>query len=453
VTSSTDTPIRSHDDLLAVFFEAASEKRAPRIGPEMEKHGVYAGSYAPLPYEGDKGVLRILQELARRYGWTPEGETAGGPIIALRRGDDSITLEPGGQLELSGAAVSTVHDVARELAQHMGELAPISRELGIVWLGLGFHPFARREDLSWVPKMRYGIMRDYLPTRGSLAHDMMLRTCTVQANYDFGSEEDAIRKMVVGLRLAPLTAALFANSPFVEGKRTGGLSYRARVWLDVDNDRSGLVPALWKPGARFVDYVEWALDVPMFMIKRDGKKYVNVGQTFRSFWKDGFEGLYPTQTDWQTHLNTLFPEVRLKRTVEVRGADAQGAAMAPALPALFAGIYYDAKALAEAEALTADFGHDEVQATRASVAELGLRSTFRGKPLRDLAEKVLTIASGGLARRAMKDAAGNDERVHLDPLVKLVERGMTPADVLVAGWDEKKDFRQQVLERATLAMP
>ncbi|MGH7328957.1 MAG: glutamate--cysteine ligase, partial [Polyangiaceae bacterium] len=337
--STNDAPIQSQEDLFKLFRAAETHAASFRIGAEMEKPGIFASTYAAIPYDGEKSVVAVLDDLASK-GWKPEREKEGGPLIALLKDGASITLEPGGQLELSGAAFADVHAVCWEIGTHLKEIGPISRQIGAHWLGIGFHPFARREDLPWVPKTRYKYMREYLPTRGAHALDMMLRTSTVQANYDYTSEEDAMQKMRVALKLAPLTAAMFANSPWKEGKAYGGLSYRARVWLDVDPDRSGLVPALWKKGAGYADYIEWALDVPMFLFKRNGQVFANTGQTFRSFWKDGFEGHKPNQTDWQTHLNTLFPEVRLKKTIEVRSADAQNASIACALPALWAGLFY-----------------------------------------------------------------------------------------------------------------
>src|SRR5579884_692237 len=344
-------PIRRRDDLLAPFVEAFKPRAAWRIGPEMEKFGVFEPARAPLPYAGDRSILRVLEELEAKHGWSAEREHEGGPIVALARGGASITLEPGGQLELSGTQSETVHQVDTELRRHMREIGPISRAMGVRWLGVGFHPFARREDFDWVPKQRYGVMREYLPTRGGHALDMMLRTCTVQANFDYADEADAMRKMRVALALAPATTAIFANSPWKEGRPHGGLSYRGRVWLDVDPDRTGLLPSLWRRGARIDDYVEWALDVPMFLFKRDGHAVANTGQTFRSFWKSGFGGHAATQDDWRLHLNTLFPDVRLKKTIEVRAADVQSMGLACALPALWTGVLYDGRALAEAEAL------------------------------------------------------------------------------------------------------
>lgn len=424
---ANDTPLRAHDDLLAVFHEAEKPVEAHRVGAEMEKFGVVEGA-RPIGYEGERGVLALLEHLAERHGWAPEREVDGGPIIALARGSAHVTLEPGSQLELSGAPFSDVHQVAAELDQHLEELACPSKSRGIRWLGLGFQPVAKRLDYEFVPKQRYGIMREYLPTRGGHALDMMLRTATVQANYDYASEADAMKKLRVALKLAPLTTALFANSPFVEGKPFGGKTFRGRVWTDVDPDRSGLLPAMWSERATYATYVEWALDAPMFLFKRAGVPVLNTGQTFRAFFEDGFDGHRPTQGDWVTHLGTLFPEVRLKRTLEVRGADSQGRALASALPALFLGLLYDARALDDADALTASFTPAEIEALRVPVAERGLEAEFRGAPLARLAERVLDLASAGLARRAVLRADGADERAYLAPLVRLVERARSPAD-------------------------
>ncbi|MDB4945310.1 MAG: Glutamate--cysteine ligase [Labilithrix sp.] len=453
MTASTNDPndklITSYDDLLALFHEAEKPVERFRVGAEMEKFGVYEDG-SPLPYEGDKGVLALMKELAATKGWTPEDDGEGTPLLALLKDGASITLEPGSQFELSGAPLLTCHEICAEFRGHMTELEDFSQREGVRWLGVGFHPFAKREDFVMVPKPRYPVMREYLPTKGSLALDMMLRTATVQANYDFHSEADAIIKMRVALKLAPLTTALFANSPFVEGQPFGGKSMRAKVWLDVDNDRSGLVQTMWKKSAKFVDYVEWALDIPMFMFKRGTQKFNNTGQTFRSFWKSGYQGHKPTLGDWKTHLNTVFPEVRLKNTIEVRGADSQGAKLACTLPALWTGIFYDDKALAATEALTADWTFDEVNATRKEVWQKALGARFRGATLQPVAEKLLAIAAGGLERRQHLSPSGKTERAHLTRLEELVSHGQCPADVLLEGIEHVRDMRQEIMRRTDL---
>jgi glutamate--cysteine ligase len=449
--SANDRPISSYDELLSLFHSAIKPASEFRVGAEMEKFGVFEDG-SPVPYEGESGVRAILEDLATK-GWTPDApEVPGGPLIALLREGASVTLEPGSQLELSGAPLLHAHAICTELRAHLDEIAPFSAAKKIRWLGLGFHPFATRDVFTMVPKQRYSIMREYLPTRGSLALDMMLRTATVQANFDYLSEVDAMTKMRVALKLAPLTTAILANSPFYEGKTWGGKSYRAKVWLDTDPDRSGLVPTLWKRNASFVDYVEWALDVPMFMFKRNGQKVVNTGQTFRSFWKSGCSGHHATAADWQAHLNTLFPEVRLKKTIEVRGADAQGAGLACALPALWTGILYDDKALAAADAMTADWTHDEVSASRKEVPQKALHARFRAGTLVPLAEKLIEIAEDGLERRAQLSCSGRDERAHLSRLKELVTKGYSPADALLEGIEQVNDLRAEIIRRTDLGV-
>jgi len=447
-TTESQQPIRRRDDLLLPFSEACKPRDQWRIGPEIEKFGVFEETGLPIPYSGPRSVLRVLEHLASAHGWAAEREVKDGPIIALVRAGASVTLEPGGQLELSGAQSESVHEVDAELRGHLTEIGAVSRSLRIRWLGIGFHPFARREDFDWVPKQRYRVMREYLPTRGGHALDMMLRTCTVQVNLDYASEADAMRKMRVALALAPTTTAMFANSPWKEGQPHGGVTYRGRVWLDVDPDRTGLLPMLWKSGSGFDDLVEWALDVPMFLIKRRGNAIANTGQTFRSFMADGFEGQRATIEDWRLHLNTLFPEVRLKRTIEIRGADVQSTDMASALPALWTGVLYDEQALGEAEALVEGWTHDEVAASRDAIWREGLRASFRGRKVVEVAERLVTIADGGLARRGLVDrASGKDERVHLDTLRKLVGNAQCPADVILDGLDREKDPRRALMDR------
>ncbi|HMI84435.1 MAG TPA: glutamate-cysteine ligase family protein [Polyangiaceae bacterium] len=440
----------SRDDLFRPFHEAIKPPDRWRIGAEAEKFGVITETGAALPYDGERGITGIFAALQQR-GWTAVSEVEGGPILALTRDGASVTLEPGGQLELSGAPLADVHAIAAETNAHLAELHSITDPLGISWLGVGFHPFARQEDLSWVPKLRYAIMREYLPTRGNRAVDMMRRTATVQANFDYGSEEDAMLKMRVALRLSVIVTAMFANSPFYEGRLTGERSERAKVWLAVDPDRQGLLPALWKADSSFADYVEWALDVPMFLIKRNGKVIPNTGQTFRTFWKNGYQGETADIHDWELHINTLFPEVRLKHTIEVRGNDSQSVPLAAAIPAIFTGILYDAAALEAAEKLTASFTFDEMQSLRPEVAKLGLAAKLRGKPVADTAQAMLGIAKQGLARRARRAPDGQDETVYLAPLESLAARAQCPADRLLADFPaDPSKFKAEVIRRTKL---
>lgn len=439
----------SYDDLFRPFYEAMKPPSSWRIGAEAEKFGVHATTLRPIPYEGhERSVRTILERLVERHGFSRYTETEHGPLIALERGRESITLEPGGQLELSGAPLVDVHEIEAEVIQHLREIRDVSADLEIAWLGVGFHPFAAQADLSWVPKLRYEVMKTYLPTRGALALDMMRRTCTVQANFDYASEEDAMRKLRVSLKLSPLVTAMFANSPFYEGKMTGERSHRARIWLAVDPDRQGLLPTVWSEKATIRDYVEWALDAPMFLVKRGDTVIKNTGQPFRDFFEHGASGERANMTDWKTHLNTLFPEVRLKNTLEVRGADSLPQHLASALPALWTGILYDDKALAEANELVADWQFDEVESIRPAIADKALKATFRDEPLADWAQKVLDIAKGGLSRRERLSASGEDETKYLVELAKLTEHGLSPADALVEGLsNDDPDLGRKILER------
>jgi glutamate--cysteine ligase len=434
VDSSDDQRLlRTSDDLLELFAKAEKPADQFRIGTEAEKFAVDSQTGAPLEYDGPRGITRIFADFVKR-GWREERETPDGPVLSLVRDQHSITLEPGSQFELSGAAVKTIHETRIELDEHLAELAPISKEMNLTWLGVGFHPLAKQSDLGWVPKQRYAIMREYLPTRGSGGLDMMRRTATVQANFDFSSEEDALRKLVVSAKLAPLVNALGANSPFEEGKLAGYKSRRGLVWLNMDPDRSGLIPALLrnpKPGYR--DYAEWALDAGMFLFKRSGRAVHNTGQKFRDFMQNGFEGERATFGDWKLHLNTLFPEARLKTTLEVRGSDSLPLRLGAAVPALFTGILYDDQALSEAEAFVRELDLDQLIAARPSLVQFGLATRIGDRPMQALAERVLEIAEGGLSRRAFLNDHGKDERIHLELLTSLVQNGKTPADAIIEG--------------------
>jgi len=428
--------LRTSDDLLELFHNAEKPRSAYRIGTEAEKFAVDSQTGAPLEYDGPRGVTRIFADFVKR-GWREVRETEDGPVISLLRDQHSITLEPGSQFELSGAAVTSIHETRAELDEHFAELGPISKEMNLTWLGVGFHPLAKQSDLGWVPKLRYAIMREYLPPRGNGGLDMMRRTATVQGNYDFSNEADALKKLVVCLKLAPLVNALGANSPFYEGKLAGYKSRRGLTWLNMDPERSGLIPTLLqspKPGYR--DYVEWALDAGMFLFKRHGQVVHNTGQKFRDFMQNGFEGERATFGDWKMHLNTLFPEARLKSTLEVRSSDSLPSRLGCAVPALFTGILYDERALDEADAFAREIELDTLQRARPSLVKDGLSAKIGDRPLQQLAERVLEIANGGLSRRNLLNAQGKDERVHLELLTSLVQSGKTPADAITEGLDE-----------------
>lgn len=451
-TEASGELLESDDQLLAPFHAAQRPRAEWRIGSEAEKFGVDATTGKPLSYDGPHGVLRVLDALAEGHGWKRESEQPGGPVISLKREQGSITLEPGSQLELSGAPCMDVHEICAEMRGHLTELREISSEMNLAWLGVGFHPLARQDDLTWVPKARYAIMREYLPTRGSRAVDMMRRTATVQANFDFSDEEDAMRKLRVSLVLAPLLNAMTANSPFYEGKLSGKKSLRGEVWLDMDPDRSGLIPALWKKDRpSYRDYVEYALDAGMFLFKRDGQVIANTGQSFRSFMQSGYQGHRATMADWKLHLNTLFPEARIKGTLEVRPCDSLPTDLACSIAALYTGILYDDAALAQAEEFCRGFDYEAVTRARPELVRVGLSANIGAKSARDLAVEVLDIAMGGLSRRARKNAKGNDESVHLEKLAKLNEQGLSPADRLTDGLsNDDPDLRREILARTRI---
>ena len=374
-SATTQGEALTRRDLIAYLESGCKPRSAWRIGTEHEKFGHRLADHAPLPYEGPWGIRALLEGL-QRYGWEPYLEN-GNPIALLKDGQ-SVTLEPGGQLELSGAPLHNLHRTCDEVHAHLDQVRTISEELGIGFYGVGFRPDAPREAIPWMPKGRYKIMRRYMPTRGSLGLDMMTRTCTVQVNLDFDSEADMVRKMRVAMALQPVATALFAISPFVEGKPNGFRSYRSHVWTDTDPDRCGLLDFVFEPGMGFERYADYVLDAPMYFVARDGG-YVDVaGESFRDFLQGALPqlpGERPTMKDWEDHLTTVFPEVRLKTFIEMRGADSGPWGKICALPALWVGLLYDSTALNEAEALVASWSADDVASMLRAVPREALRAT------------------------------------------------------------------------------
>jgi len=452
--SDGDTPVRTIEQLEQIFHDAEKPPERHRIGAEAEKFGVLEDTFEPLAYSGPRSVLALFERLEALHGWKPVREAEGSPVIALERGETSITLEPGAQFELSGAPWSDVHAIQREFVTHFAELSGISRELGLRWWSIGFHPLAKLAELPWVPKQRYAIMREFLPTRGRRGRDMMQRTSTVQANFDYSSEEDAMRKLAVIIKLAPVFAAMTANSPFAEGRVSELRSERLDVWLNMDPARSGLLERVWtSEPLRYRDYVEWALDAGMFFVKRGDGLVLNTGQTFRDFMQRGFEGQRATLDDWVRHLATLFPDARLKTTLEVRTCDALPENLTMAVPALFTGLLYDESALAEVEELARGVSFQAAQASRSEVPRSGLGGRLGERPLRTFAERLIDIADGGLRRRGRRDERGDDESIYLRPLAALVSAGKTPADELLAGRTPGSPIDPTALASAEVARP
>ena len=423
-----DTPVTHRDQLVEVLASGGKPRGDWRIGTEHEKFGFRLDDLRPPSFEGERGIEALLQGLTR-FGWDAVAEH--GRTIALLKDGASVTLEPAGQLELSGAPLENIHETCREVGSHLREVKAVADELRLGFLGMGFQPKWRREDMPWMPKGRYRIMRDYMPRVGSLGLDMMTRTCTVQVNLDYASEADMVKKFRVSLALQPVATALFADSPFTEGRPNGYLSYRSHIWTDTDGDRTGMLDFVFEDGFGFERYVDYLLDVPMYFSYRDGVYVDAAGKSFRDFLAgklDVLPGALPTLRDWNDHMTTAFPEVRLKKYLEMRGADGGPWNRLCALPAFWVGLLYDDAALDAAWDLVRDFTPEERHALRDGVPKHALKLPFRGGSVLDLAREALKIAAAGLARRARHNEKGADERDFLSPLVEVVEANETPAE-------------------------
>jgi len=418
------------EDLVAWMAEGAKPASYWRVGAEHEKFVFRLGSHEPVPYE-PRGIKALLDGLTR-FGWAPvyEGEN----VIALERGLANVSLEPGGQFELSGAPLETVHDICEETGQHLKEVKEVADELGLGFLGLGFTPIWTREQVPVMPKGRYKIMREYMPKVGNLGLDMMFRTCTVQANLDFGSEADMVAKFRTSLALQPIATALFANSPFIEGKPSGFVSSRANVWTDTDPDRTGMLDFVFQDGFSFETYARYALQVPMYFVKREGR-YIDVaGRSFADFMEGKLPelpGQRPTIKDWADHTTTIFPEVRLKKYLEMRGADSGPWSRLCALPALWMGVLYDSAALAAAWDLCKDWKIEDHERLRADVARHGLKAEIAGRTVQDVSKDLLAIAKQGLKNRNRLSGGLVDESGYLAELEHIAETGVTPAERLL----------------------
>ena len=414
--------------LVEYMVAGVRSKEQWRIGTEHEKFVFKLDTREPAPYDGPWGIRMLLEGLTR-FGWQPVLEN--GNPIALTKGDCNVTLEPGGQFELSGAQLETLHQTCDEVHMHLREVKEVASELGVGLLGMGFHPTARREDVHWMPKGRYRIMRTYMPKKGTLGLDMMLRTCTVQVNLDVASEADMVRKFRVGLALQPIAVAIFANSPFVEGKPTGYLSYRSHVWENTDPDRCGMLPFVFEPGMGYERYVDYMLDVPMYFVYRDGRYIDASGQSFRDFLKGrlaALPGETPLLSDWADHLTTAFPEVRLKRYLEMRGTDGGPWRTICALPALWTGLLYDQTALDAAWDLVKNWTTEDHALLRREVPKTALKTTFRGRTVGAIAANMLEIARAGLVARRRFNRAGDNEAGFLGTLDEIVAGGQCAAE-------------------------
>jgi glutamate--cysteine ligase len=426
-----DSEVVESRDALVAWLEAGCKPAGPfRIGTEHEKIPFYRADRSPVPYGGDRGIRALLEGMRKRLGW--DGIEDGGNLIGLydANGGGAISLEPGGQFELSGAPLDDAHATADELERHLAVARSVADALGIGFLALGMSPKWSLAETPVMPKHRYAIMAGYMPKVGARGLDMMFRTATVQANLDFASERDMVTKMRVGLALQPAITALFANSPFTDGKLNGLLSARSEIWRHTDPDRTGMLSFVFEPGMGFERYVDYALDVPLYFLKRGGSYQDVAGASFRDLLAGRLKeapGERATIADWANHLSTIFPEVRLKRYLEMRGADVGPPERIVALAALMAGLYYDPDALSAAEAMIEGWSTDDRQKLRDDAPLLGLSAEAHGRDLRSIAMDMLAIAHGGLKRRARRNAKGEDETVLLRPLEAIAESGLEPA--------------------------
>ncbi len=432
------TPIETRDELVAWIAAGSKPKTQFRVGTEHEKFAFTDEGHRPVPYEGSRGIRALLDGMQHLLGWEPIME--GDNIIGLSdvTGGGAISLEPGGQFELSGAPVETVHQTASELFAHLAQLREVAKPLGIGFLGIGMTPNWTRADMPVMPKGRYRIMTAYMPKVGRLGLDMMYRTCTVQTNHDFSSEADMVKKLRVALALQPVATALFANSPFTEGKPNGLLSFRSEIWRDTDPDRSGMLPFAFEDGMGFERYVDYALHVPMYFVKR-GDHYIDVaGKSFHDHLAGRLlPGESATMSDWANHISTIFPEVRLKRYLEMRGSDGGPWRRLPSLPAYWVGILYDEECLDAAWQMVKGWTAAERQQLRDEVPRLGFRAVIHGRSVLSLARDTLRLAENGLIRRKRLDRNGRDETRYLRPLWESVASEATPAEELLAKYRDK----------------
>lgn len=428
--------VRSKADLVAWIAAGEKPKADWRIGTEHEKFVFHTETLTPVPYEGERGIRALMEALMARYDWVPIKE--GDRIIALKRPDDSpggtISLEPGGQFELSGAPLRTLHETCAETQEHLFEVLNVGEDLGIGFLGVGFSPKWTLEETPHMPKARYEVMTRYMPEVGARGLDMMYRTATIQVNLDFGNEADMVKKLRVSLALQPIATAVFASSPFTEGQPNGFKSLRSEVWRETDPRRTGMLPFVFEDGMGYERYVDYALDVPMYFVYREGR-YIDVaGASFRDFLEGrlaAMPGERPTIDDWSDHLTTLFPEVRLKRFLEMRGADAGRWRRICALPAFWVGLLYDDTSLDAAWDLVKSWTAEEREALRNAVPREALAARFRDTTVQEIAREVLRIARAGLRRRAEINRKSQDETVFLAPLEAAVAQGRTVADELL----------------------
>ncbi|MGC1429904.1 MAG: glutamate--cysteine ligase [Albidovulum sp.] len=434
IPQSGGGPIERFEQLAEYMESGCKPKSDWRIGTEHEKFGYCQDTLNPLPYDGPRSIKAMLEGLRDRFGWDPVEEQ--GHIIGLTKDGANVSLEPGGQLELSGAPLETIHQTCDEVNHHLREVQDVADTIGARFIGLGAAPVWSHDDMPLMPKGRYKLMNDYMGKVGTHGTQMMRRTCTVQVNLDFGSEVDMVQKMRVALALQPVATALFANSPFFDGKPNGFKSWRSRIWRDLDATRTGMLPFVFEEGFGFQRYVDYVLDVPMYFVYRDGKYIDALGQSFRDFLKGqlpALPGEMPTLSDWADHMTTVFPEARVKKYIEMRGADGGPWRRLCALPALWVGLMYDQSALDAAWDLAKGWDADTREALRVAASVDGLQAKVGGISMHDLAREVVAISEAGLKARACPGVGGMvpDETHFLNTLQESIETGKVPADELL----------------------
>ncbi len=438
IPQSGGGPIEHRDQLAEYLSDGCKPKADWRIGTEHEKFGYCKDTLNPLPYDGPRSIRAMLEGLRDRFGWSEIREA--GNIIGLEKDGANVSLEPGGQLELSGAPLETIHQTCDEVNVHLREVQEVAEAIGAGFIGLGAAPLWTHDQMPMMPKGRYRLMTDYMGRVGTHGTQMMYRTCTVQVNLDFGSEADMVKKFRVALALQPIATALFACSPFFEGKPNGYQSWRGRIWQSLDDDRTGMLPFVFEDGMGFDRYVDYALNVPMYFVYRDGEYIDALGMSFRDFLKGklpALPGEVPTLSDWADHLTTLFPEARIKKFMEMRGADGGPWRRICALPAFWVGLMYDSTALDAAWDICKGWSTQEREQLRVDAAKLGLKAEIAGRSLLDVAADVLDVSKAGLAARARTGADGllPDETHFLNALHEIVARGETPSDELLARYN------------------
>ncbi len=442
IPQSGGGPIENPQQMAEYLEDGCKPKSEWRIGTEHEKFGYCKDSLMPLPFEGQRSIRAVLEGLRDRHGWEPV--TEGDNLIGLTKDGANVSLEPGGQLELSGAPLETIHQTCDEVNAHLKDVKDIADEIGVGFIGLGAAPIWAQDDMPLMPKGRYKLMDGYMQDVGTMGTTMMRRTCTVQVNLDFASEADMVQKLRVALALQPVATALFANSPFLDGKPNGHKSWRSRVWRDLDADRTGMLPFVFEDGFGFEAWVDYALDVPMYFVYRDGQ-YINaLGQSFRDFLKGklpALPGETPTLSDWADHLTTVFPEARIKKFIEMRGADGGPWRRLCALPAFWVGLMYDQSSLDAAWDLVKGWSAEQREALRVAASEGGLQAEAGGLKMHDLAREVVAIAEAGLKARARPGAGGMipDETHFLNALKESLESGKVPADELLDAYHGEWD--------------